>query len=157
MNVWDTSLSELSRMPELLERLALGFPGERARQRPAAESFSFVEQVWHLADLEGEGFGERIRRLLAEDGPALPDFDGARIAAERDYRSREVSEGLGAFSDARERNLAILRGLTADERARSGWQEGVGSLALGDLPGKMLEHDRSHRRELEELARFVGR
>jgi len=143
-------------MPPLLERLAPGFPGERARTRPAGDSFSFVEHVWHLADLEEEGYGERIRRLLAEDRPELPDFDGARIAAERDYRSRRVSEGLAAFSDARRRNLAILRELTAAQRARAGTQDGVGPLALGDMPGKMMEHDRSHRRELEELRDFLG-
>ena len=143
-------------MAALLERLAPGFAGERARTRPAEDSFSFVEHVWHLADLEDEGFGERIRRLLAEDRPELPDFDGARIAAERDYRRRGVAEGLRAFSAARRRNLDALRGLTAAQRARSGRQEGVGPVVLGDLPGMMREHDRSHRGELEELARFVG-
>jgi len=156
MNDWETSLSALADMPPLLERLAPRFSGERARTRPAGGSFSFVEHVWHLADLEKDGYGERIRRLLAEDRPELPDFDGARIAAERDYRSREISEGLAAFSDARRRNLATLRELTAAQRARRGRQEGVGPLALGDLPKKMLEHDRSHRGELEELVRFVG-
>ena len=156
MTAWEGWLSELARMPDLLARLAPEFSGDRAGVRPAADAFSFVEHVWHLADLEEEGFGERIRRLLAEDRPELPDFDGARIAAERDYRSRGVPEGLGAFSEARKRNLALLRGLTAGQLARTGRQEGVGPLALGDMPAKMLEHDRSHRRELEELERIVG-
>lgn len=143
-------------MPELLRQIEPEFPGERARDRPAPDAFSFVEHVWHLADLEREGFGERIRRLLAEDSPDLPDFDGARIAAERDYRKRETAEGLTAFSAARARNIDLLRALTPKQRSRSGLQEGAGLLTLDDVPGKMFEHDRSHRRELEDLARLLG-
>jgi hypothetical protein len=152
---WKISLSGLARMPALLERLAPTFSGERARMRPAADSFSFVEHLWHLADLEEEGFAERIRLLLAEDRPVLPDFDGARIARERGYLGRHPGEGLARFSLARDRNLAALSGLTAAERAREGTQEGVGSITLGDLPGRMLEHDRSHETELDDLLRFV--
>src|SRR5215470_18537686 len=50
-----------------------------------------VEQCWHLADLEREGYAVRIRRLLAETNPMLPDFDGTQVARERDYRSRPIS------------------------------------------------------------------
>src|SRR3977135_4376325 len=51
-----------------------------------AGSFSPVEQVWHLADLEREGFGLRIRRLQAETNPRLQDFDGATVARGRHHR-----------------------------------------------------------------------
>jgi len=127
------------------------FPGELAARRPEGGAFSFVEHVWHLADLEREGFGARIRRLLAEDDPVLPDFDGARIARERDYRSRSVADGLAAFARARAENIASLGALTDVERGRSGTQEGVGPLALRDLPARMGEHDSSHRKEIDEL------
>lgn len=155
MSEWDEHLARLAEMPALLRSLDAAFPGERARTRPAPDAFSYVEHVWHLADLEEEGFAVRIRRLLAEESPELPDFDGARIAAERDYRSREVAAGLVEFGAARRRNLDVLRDLTSEQRGRPGRQEGVGPVTLGAIPEKMLEHDESHRRELEELVRFV--
>ena len=64
-----------------------------------------------------EGFAERIRRLLTEENPALPDFEGARLARERDYRRRDPSEGLAAFARAL-RAKAIRYGYQeSDERA----------------------------------------
>ena len=74
----------LEAMPQELRAAAGKMSAEAARTPPADGGFSLVEQAWHLADLEREGYGERIRRLLAEEDPALPDFDGARVAAERE-------------------------------------------------------------------------
>jgi hypothetical protein len=122
-------------------------PGE-ARRRATDGGFSPVEQVWHLADLEREGFGERIRRLLTATNPQLPDFDGARIAAQRGYQSRSLAEGLSAFERAREANLAALRAVPDEAWSRSGTQEGLGVVALGDMPRLMLEHDAAHRAEI---------
>jgi len=144
-------LSELATMASHLAGQAVHFPGESAARRPDGEAFSFVEQVWHLADLEREGFGVRIRRLLEEDDPVLPDFDGARIARERDYRSRSVAEGLAAFALARHENLEALRALTDAQRSRGGRQDGVGRITLDEIPARMLDHDRSHRSEIEAL------
>ncbi len=142
-------------MPRDLERLAAALPVDRVRVRPPDDSFSFVEHVWHLADLEREGFAERIRRLLSDESPALPDFDGARIARERDYRSLDVSRGLAVFAQARSENLSALLALSDADRARSGVQEGVGTITLAELPARMLDHDRSHRGELDALLRFI--
>src|SRR5712675_1936737 len=82
-------------------------PQEMQTPGPAG-SFSPVEQVWHLADLEREGFGLRIRRLQTELKPQLPDFDGAKVARERNYRSLSLLAGLEAFEAAREANIAAL-------------------------------------------------
>lgn len=149
-------LEELARMPRDLERLAAELAGERERTRPPDGSFAFVEHVWHLADLEREGFAERIRLLRTEENPPLPDFDGARIARERDYRRLAVADGLEAFSKARAANLAALRSLSDAERSRAGTQEGVGRVMLGEIPARMLEHDRSHRGEIDALRRLVA-
>ncbi|HET7452065.1 MAG TPA: DinB family protein [Thermoanaerobaculia bacterium] len=151
----DDSFDELARMPGDLERLAAELPEDAARRRPHDDAFAFVEHVWHLADLEREGFAERIRRLLSESSPVLPDFDGARIARERDYRSLALAEGLATFTRARAANVTTLRSCSAADRARGGTQEGVGSVTLGEIPGRMLEHDRSHRGEIEELCRWI--
>ena len=113
--------------------------------------FSLVEQAWHLADLEREGYGERIRRLLAEEDPALPDFEGDRVARERAYRTKSLPEGVAAFAAARAANLALLRNVTAADWERSGRQEGVDRVALRDLPRMMGEHDAGHREEIAAL------
>jgi hypothetical protein len=140
-------------MPSFLTERFASLSTDDATRRGPHEAFSPVEQCWHLADLEREGFGARIRRLLDEQEPFLPDFDGARLAQERDYRSRSLGEGLAAFRAGREANLALLRSVSSDQWSRAGSQEGVGRVALCDLPSMMAEHDAAHRAEIEAWTR----
>jgi hypothetical protein len=148
-------LDSLPRMIDLLAAIADALPAELMRTRPADGSFSFVEHVWHIADLECEGFGVRIARLLAELQPSLSSFDGDRIAAERDYRSRDLAHGLARFAEARRENVARLRGLSDAEHTRSGTFLGA-PILVADLPGRMLDHDRAHCAELAALLREIA-
>ena len=141
--------ASLARMPEELSALFASLGAAEARERRAGQAFSPVEQVWHLADLEHEGFGRRIERLRHELAPELADFDGDAIAAERDYRRRSIREGLAAFAAARAANLARLAEVGPAEWERSGTQEGVGVVALCDMPVFMSQHDAAHRAEIE--------
>src|SRR6266853_1399608 len=89
--------SKVQAMPDFLEAsFGTVSPLEAATPGPNG-AFSPVEHCWHLADLEREGYAVRIRRLLEEDNPGLPDFDGARIARERSYTSLSLAEGIDAF------------------------------------------------------------
>ena len=112
-----------------------------------------VEQCWHLADLEREGYAPRIRRLLDEVDPLLPDFDGARIARERNYRALPLGEAIITFRTARAANLEALRRAEAGDWLRAGVQEGVGPVALCDIPAMMDQHDEAHRAEIEAWAK----
>jgi hypothetical protein len=141
-------LNGLSAMPTFLDEAYGGLSAVHARVA-GADGFSPVEQCWHLADLEREGYAVRIRRLLDEVEPALPDFDGERVAQERDYKSLSLADGLEAFRRARAENLAALRGLSVSEWERRGTQEGVGRVGLCDIPLMMAEHDAAHRAEIE--------
>ncbi|MGH9399302.1 MAG: DinB family protein, partial [Thermoanaerobaculia bacterium] len=95
--------------------------------------------------------GDRIRRLLSEEEPALANFDGDRVARERRYQDRDLSEGLAAFAAARRRNLETLRGVSRADWKRQGLLEDVGRITLSDIPRKMAEHDRSHTQDIASL------
>ena len=142
-------MSELAAMPDYMAGAFEGLSAVEAAAAGPDGSFGPVEQCWHLADLEREGFGVRIRRLLMESDPHLPDYDGAAIARERGYRSRSLAEGLAAFRSARRDNLAALGGVRREDWTRAGIQDGVGPVALSDIPAMMAEHDDGHRREIE--------
>jgi hypothetical protein len=140
----ETLLVTLESTPVLLERSSSEIPVSLATRRPAGGGFSLVENVWHLADLEIEGYGARIRRLLAEEDPVLANFDGDRIATERNYQGRDLAEGLASFAAARRRNLEMLRTARASDWRRRGTHETLGRVTLEDLPRMMAEHDRGH-------------
>jgi hypothetical protein len=141
--------AELRAMPRFLADRFAALSAEVARRGGPEGTFSPVEQCWHLADLEAEGFGARIRRLLGEERPFLPDFDGARLARERSYAAKSLGEGLEAFRAARQSNLALLQAVPEDGWSRKGVQEGVGEVTLADLPRLMCEHDASHKAEIK--------
>jgi DinB superfamily len=142
-------LASLNSMPEYLREILAGLTVEQARTPGPNDTFSPVEQVWHLADLEREGFGVRIQRLLTETEPHLSDFDGAKIAVERNYGSLSLEEGLAAFTEARRKNIEALPAIGSPIWSRSGAQEGVGNVSLCDIPNFMLQHDAAHRAEIE--------
>jgi DinB superfamily len=145
----ETLLNDLDGMAVYLAGRFGALPNDRATLPPTGGGFSPVEQCWHLADLEREGFGLRIRRLLAETDPVLPDFDGDRAAVVRQYKRRSMEEGIRAFREARAENLALIRSIASADWSRSGTQEGVGRIALCDMPNMMFQHDRAHRGEIE--------
>src|SRR5262249_57609181 len=78
-------LAELDRMPTFLEAAFAGLSSDEAAAPGPDGAFAPVAQCWHLADLEREGYGARIRRLLEEAEPHLPDFDGSPIPRPSNY------------------------------------------------------------------------
>lgn len=144
----DALLSELLAMPEVLDATFHDLSIADASRPGPDGGLSPVEICWHLADLEAEGYSVRIRRLLVEDQPKLPDFDGAAIAKARDYCRLSLSDALALFKAARRANVAMFRALTESQWTRSGVQEGVGRVSVCDVPTMMAEHDAGHRHEL---------
>ena len=151
----EATLRVLETMAAFLQAAGRALEGQATRG-PSGGGFSIVEHAWHLADLEREGFGARIRRLLTEEDPELPDFDGARLARERSYRELPLQGGLAGFAAARAANLSVLRAVPSESWAWAGRQEGVGTVTLRDIPRLMREHDDSHRAEIDSLVAGIA-
>ena len=142
-------LAELAAMPGFLRDTFAGLAADARLRRGPGGEFAPVEQVWHLADLEDEGFGYRIDRLLNTPEPALPDFDGSAVAEARNYRALSLEAGLEKFARARAANLRALGAVGDEAWSRSGTQEGVGPVTLCDMPLFLAQHDRAHKAEIE--------
>ena len=115
-----------------------------------------VEHLCHLADLESEGYGARIERLLTEEEPEWGDFDGEQIARERRYLEQDAEIALQRFADARARNVARLRATPAEDMERRGRQEGLGEVTLARVVEMMLEHDRVHAADIKTLLKELN-
>lgn len=141
-------LRDLAAMPDYVRRVFSAVPAADLSKAGPGGTFSPVEQVWHLADLEVEGFGRRIEALRHFSDPHLPDFDGAAVAIARDYKSLSLEEGLQRFERARGENLRRLASVTDAQWQNSGRQEGVGSVSLCDMPVFLHQHDQAHMEEI---------
>lgn len=147
----------LEGMPAHLEGVLAGLSEAQLRHKPGteADAFSLAQHVHHLRDIEVEGYSRRLRRMLAEENPALPDIDGTRLAVEGAYNQKPLSPALDDFVAARRANVELLRRLTPADLSRSGEMEGVGRITLAQLLEMWRNHDAAHRVELQELLTVV--
>ncbi|HET9653085.1 MAG TPA: DinB family protein [Usitatibacter sp.] len=129
---------------------------EEARLRPAPDRFSLVEHACHLRDLEREGYLVRVRRMIAEKAPALEGFDGQAVARERGYLSQDARIAAQEFAAARREVTSLLAPLTSADLAREATFDGR-RITFGELVAMMVEHDREHREEIEELMDAIER
>ena len=143
----------LEETPESIRQVLAGLASRELSWKPAPDEFSALEQVCHLRDLEREGYGARISKLLTENQPSLPDFDGSRIAQERNYNTQDFESAFQDFAQARAENLRVVKTLSPNELNRSGVLDGVGAITLQQLLLLMREHDLSHLQELTDLRR----
>ena len=141
----------LEETPKVVRQLTADLANRDLKWKSSEGEFSVIEQVCHLRDLEREGYAARIERMLTENRPSLPDFDGSRLARERDYNSQEFDSALREFARAREENIGLIKTIPPDQLNRSGVLEGVGTITLDRLLLLMKEHDQSHREELNDL------
>ena len=87
----ESAARELQQFPSRVRRLVAGVEDNALRKKPSEADFSIAENVCHLRDIECEGYSVRLRRLLEEERPFLPDIDGGRLARERNYNSQPNS------------------------------------------------------------------
>jgi glutathione S-transferase len=144
------AIERLVKMPAFLAAaIEAADPGELL-YRPGEDGFSLTEQACHLRDLEREGYLVRVARVLAESAPALEGFDGTAVAKARDYLSQDARAAAREFAAARGALIALLAPLGDAQLAREAVFGGE-RVTLADLVAMVIEHDRSHREEIEEL------
>jgi hypothetical protein len=149
-------LDALGQFPDILQRVVNATPRDLWQRRGSDGGFALVENAHHLADLEEEGFGARIDRILEENEPFLPDFAGDEIAKERRYLELDIEPALERFRAAREANRLRLLTVQPEQWSRCGTQEHVGTITLTSLPHAMLSHDRTHARQIADLLRELN-
>jgi hypothetical protein len=151
-------LSELADMPRQLERELQQIPRDRLGWRPESwggcpsETFSALEQVCHLRDIERDGYHVRIRRMLEEPNPSLESLDSYEIARERRYESADLEAALAAFRGARAETVERLRGVSDAQLARAGEFAEYGRLTLRGLIHYLRSHDQQHLAGIQWLA-----
>src|SRR6185436_18998454 len=113
----------------------------QAKWKPAADKWSLLEVINHVADEENEDFGTRLRLVLEKPAAEWPPIDPPRAAIERQYNGRDMGESLDRFLSARRQSVAWLRGLREPNWESAHTHPTVGILRAGDLLHSWLVHD----------------
>jgi uncharacterized damage-inducible protein DinB len=155
----------MARLPELVENYLAGVPTlrdavagmsrEQLLARPVPGKWSTLEVVCHLADFEPI-VADRMKRVIAEDRPALVGADEKRFAAALAYHQREAEEELAVIEKTRRSMARILRTLPDEALARVGVHNERGPLTLENLLQGAIDHVSHHVRFIAEKRRALG-
>ena len=153
----DPTLAALARFPDTLRAHYAAIPPDAAAFAPASwdgcpsEWFGPLAQLWHVRDIETEGYHVRFRRTLQEASPVLADLDSHALAEQRGVRG-SAEQALSEFSQARAQTVAMLSALTPDDLARPARFEGLGPITVRGLMHLLCSHDQQHLAGLQWLA-----
>ncbi|WP_412023834.1 DinB family protein [Burkholderia cepacia] len=140
----------LARMPGRLAAYAAHVPAALWTRRPAGTGFSLVEHACHLRDLDAV-FAERIDAVRTADLPVIASVDGIALAAQRDYLAQPLDRAVTAFRTGRAALCATAATLQPPQLERCGLRDGIRRMSLDELVRELLDHDRTHVLELDEL------
>jgi hypothetical protein len=141
--------------PGALRRAVAGMSREQLRARPVTGKWSTLEVLCHLADFEPI-MADRMKRIIAEERPALLGASEVRFAAALAYQERDAEEELILIERTRSQMARILRTLPAEALARVGVHNERGPRTLEQFLTSTTGHIPHHVRFIEEKRKALG-
>jgi hypothetical protein len=132
-----------------------GLSPEQLRRAEAPGKWSCMGVLQHLVHTEIV-YGYRARLVLAEEHPNLPGYDQDLWVARLRDDDASGAEALGELAALRRLNLRFWRGLTKEERDRSGLHSERGEESVGRILNLIGAHDLVHRRQLQRIRASMG-
>ncbi len=103
-------LESFGRAPVLLSAALRQFPKKMWLHKPCSDRWSIHEIILHLADSEASAY-IRCRRLIAEPGSPVLEFDAARWAGTLGYFHQSTREALEIIRRLRRMTYQLLAAL----------------------------------------------
>jgi hypothetical protein len=135
-----------------LTRLLPGEDDRVLRVRPEPTVWSALEYAAHVRDVFG-WYGERVRRILAEDRPVLDAIDPDATTDEGRYNECDPAQVADEVAAAAERLAALLEEVPEDGWGRVGLRNGSERSVLDVARGAV--HEGNH--HLLDIGRVLRR
>ena len=143
---------ELKNSTEMIRALLLGVTQEDAQVKPGPNSWSILEVVCHLYDLEREDFREHLDFILHRQHEEYHAIDPQAWITERNYNQQDLSEMQGKFFAERQKSLDWLKEISGSDWDTTYTSE-YGSVSAGEMFSCWVAHDNLHLRQFVELRR----
>src|SRR5947209_20043140 len=129
--------------PQTLRQSVAGMSREQLLACPIPGKWSTLAVVCHLADFDPI-LADRMKRVIAEERPALIGADENRFAAALAYQQRDLEEELTIIEQTRRQLARILRTLPPEALGRTGNHNERGTLTLEQLLNSGINHIPHH-------------
>ncbi|HUR27036.1 MAG TPA: DinB family protein [Planctomycetota bacterium] len=145
------AVERLGRSTTLVIILTDGLPDELMRWKPAADRWSMLEVVNHLADEEVSDFRARVESTLRDPAEAWPSIDPQSWVVARKYNEQGTRESLDRFLAERKQSVDWLRTLKSARWENAHVHPKLGPLSARMLLANWIAHDLLHARQLMRL------
>jgi len=149
------SMPILETTPAQVASLLSGLDPQAFTRREATGKWSMVHVVRHLADSELV-WGYRLRRIAAEDRPAIQGYDQDRWADGLHYENADVAESLEELRALRRGHVRLIRSLSPADRKRFGVHTERGEESIEHMLPLYAGHDLLHLNQLARIRSALG-
>ena len=129
--------------PATLRALLGGMP-ESTTSVAADEGWSIHDVVVHLTSLDPFSMVGRVRAILDDDDPIIPDLDEQEVLERSGLRGQPFGDVLDQMARQRSDALVWLRALTPAQLARTGRHSAAGPLSAAEIIHHKAWHDLLH-------------
>lgn len=111
---------------------------------PAPNEWSVHQVIAHLRDTEEQVFLYRVKRILAEENPAVANFDQEAWHREHYSATEPLKKILVEFRSARRKQIALLRKTRDKEWLRTARHPEYGTISVEWLVNHNVNHTFEH-------------
>ncbi|MBX2871679.1 MAG: DinB family protein [Saprospiraceae bacterium] len=147
MNTTDI-IQELKANGAVFTNLLAAVPSSLYQWKPNAESWSLLEIICHLHDVEGEDFRDRLLHILETPNEVMPEIFPSDWVKERKYMEQDFSIALNAFIAERDKSVAWLASLKDPKWDNFYQHPDFGSISAKMFLHNWLVHDLLHIRQI---------
>ena len=147
-----TLYQEIQNSTEMIRALLLGITEADARVKPSPESWSILEVVCHLYDIEREDFREHLDFILHRQQDEYHVIDPQAWITDRNYNEQDFVEMQSKFFAERQKSLEWLKEISGADWEIT-YTSDFGSVSAGEMFSCWVAHDNLHLRQLVELRR----
>jgi uncharacterized damage-inducible protein DinB len=148
-------VSVLEKTPAEVTRRMSGLAKDVLARPEAEGKWSMLQVLRHLADSDLV-WGYRLRRVIAEDRPAIHGYDQDRWAGRLHYERADAAEALAEFRALRAGHVRLVRALSPAERKRVGVHSERGEESIEHMIRMYAGHDILHLNQLDRIRKKLG-
>jgi hypothetical protein len=140
----------IERAPDVVVPLVREVPESLRKRRPAAGRWSAHEHACHLAVVH-RLFFDRLDQMLANPAPVITPYDPGRQDPDDALLRLDLEESMSAYVRDRAALVARLRGLSAQDWARTAAHGEYSHYSVFIMFRHLALHDFFHAYRIEEL------
>ncbi len=147
---FESLVEQLEKNGKRLIALAGDLDTEAARWKPDEKTWSMLEIMAHMLDIEREDFRVLLDLSFHHPGKKRDRIAPEAWVTERKYNERDLTETLADFANERADSLAWLRNLESPDWDLS-YEMPWGTIRTGDVMAAWAAHDILHMRQMVKL------